>query len=82
MVVRTRADSDTVQARANDRTKAEGALTSGAHIVSTDYEQPDPTLNNDYAVAIPDGTPARCNPVTAAPECTPADVESPDKLTS
>jgi hypothetical protein len=80
MVVRTRADADTLEARANDRTTAEAALDSGAHIVSTDYEQPDPTLEHDYTVAIPKGTPARCNPVTAPPDCTSADVEDPSKL--
>jgi hypothetical protein len=80
MVVRTRADGDTVQARANDYTQANAALDGGAHIVSTDYEQPDPTLDNDYKVAIPDGTPARCNPVTAPPDCTSSAVEDPAKL--
>ena len=39
--------------------------TDGAQLVSTDYEQPDPTLKNGYTVRIPDGTPARCDPVTA-----------------
>jgi hypothetical protein len=47
--------------------------------VSTDYEQPDPKLGNGY-VTIPGGTPARCDPVTAPPDCTPSDVEDPARL--
>jgi len=82
MIVRTRADADTAQARRDDFTDANAALSQGAQIVSTDYEQPDPTLHNGYTVKIPGGTPARCDPVTAPPGCTPADVENPDHLTT
>ena len=57
------------------------ALTGGAQLVSTDYEQPDPTIGNGYTVRIPDGTPARCDPVTAPPGCKPTDVENPTQLT-
>jgi hypothetical protein len=81
MIVRTRADADTFAARANDTTMEKAALTSGAQLVSTDYEQPDPTLHNGYTVRIPGGTPARCDPVTAPPGCTSSDVEDPSKLT-
>ncbi len=80
MMIRTRADADTVQARANDHRSADAALASGAQIVSTDYEQPDPKLHNGYTVKIPGGTPGRCNPVTAPPGCLPTDVEDPTKL--
>jgi Phosphoinositide phospholipase C, Ca2+-dependent len=80
MIVRTRADADTFAARANDKHMEQAALTSGAQLVSTDYEQPDPTIGNGYKTRIPGGTPARCNPVTAPPKCTPADVEDPAKL--
>jgi hypothetical protein len=81
MIVRTRADADTFPARKNDTRPREAALTGGAQLVSTDYEQPDPTIGNGYIVRIPGGTPARCNPVTAPPGCTPADVEDPAHLT-
>ena len=77
MIVRTRADADTVQARTNDTTSREAALNEGAQIVSTDYEQPDPRLKNGYTVKIPGGMPARCDPVTAPPDCQPIDVENP-----
>ena len=45
-------------------TMRDAALASGAQWVSTDYEEPNPAFS-PYAVQIPDGTPARCNPVTA-----------------
>ena len=80
MIVRTRADADTRQARVNDTSTREAALESGAQLVSTDYERPDPTLPSGYVVAIPDGTPARCNPVTAPPRCRAIDVEDPRLL--
>jgi hypothetical protein len=71
-LVRTRADSGGVEARANDRTRLDTALASGAHIISTDF--PAPVDGLDYVVEIPDGTPSRCNPVTAPSECTPESV--------
>jgi hypothetical protein len=80
MIVRTRADADTFNARANDTHQREAALSGGAQLVSTDYERPDPTLKNGYVVRLPGGTPARCDPVTAPPGCTPSDVEDPALL--
>ena len=70
-IVRTMADSSTVEARSGDRTRMNAAFTSGAHIVSTDYYRPDPRGNmpgsgwSNYAVALPGGGPARSNPVSA-----------------
>ena len=81
MIVRTRADADTFQARANDKHMAQTALQGGAQLVSTDYEQPDPTIGNGYVVSIPGGTPARCDPVTGPRSCKPTDVENPALLT-
>jgi hypothetical protein len=80
MIVRTRADADTVQARANNHHDEQVALAGGAQLVSTDYEQPDPKLGNGYVTKIPGGTPARCNPVIAPPGCKPTDVENPEFL--
>jgi hypothetical protein len=80
MIVRTRADADTDEARRNDHSHQQTALRGGAQIVSTDYEQPDPKLANGYTTSIPGGTPARCNPVTAPPGCTSTDVENPAHL--
>ena len=72
-IVRTRADDSGVEARANDRSRADAALASGAHLVSTDYPVPAPS---GYVVQLP-GTPARCNPVTVPPAtgCAPQDLE-------
>jgi Phosphoinositide phospholipase C, Ca2+-dependent len=79
-IVRTRADGDLVEARANDVTRRDLVLRSGAQIVSTDFEVPVPTMS-EYVVAIPDGTPARCDPVNAPKNCRPSDVENPRQLT-
>jgi hypothetical protein len=81
MIVRTRADADTIAARANDTRPEQAALSGGAQLVSTDYERPDPTIGNGYTVRIPGGTPARCDPVTAPPGCKSTDVENPSALT-
>lgn len=70
-IVRTRADGDTEEARANDTTTREAALASGAQYISTDYPVPDLRFS-DYQVTIPGGNPGRCNPVNAPAECTPA----------
>lgn len=76
-LVRTRADADSVQARTNDTTRRDLALRSGAQIVSTDYPLFEPSRWTSYAVGLPNGLPARCNPVTAAMACTDAALEPP-----
>jgi hypothetical protein len=67
-LVRTRTDADTVEARSGDTARREAAFASGAQIVSTDYEREDPRFPG-YVVTLPGGGPARCNPVTARPDC-------------
>ena len=79
-IVRTRADADLVEARTGDTTRRETALASGAQIVSTDFPVPNPPVGGDYVVQIPDGTPARCNPVNAPRRCESTDVEDPQAL--
>jgi len=74
-LVRTRADSDLVEARAEDNSRLLTALDSGAHFVSTDF--PVPVEGFDYWVQIPEGTPSRCNPVTAPGNCESEDIEDP-----
>jgi Phosphoinositide phospholipase C, Ca2+-dependent len=80
-IVRTRADADLVEARANDVTRRDLALRSGAQIVSTDFEVAVPAIGGDYVVQIPGGTPAGCDPVNAPRNCRPSDVENPRQLT-
>lgn len=71
VIVRTRTDANTVEARTHDRTKAKAAADSGAQAVSTDYYPgaPDPQKFG-FAVTLPDGAMARCNPVLVAAPCT------------
>lgn len=68
-MVRTRADAGTVEARRNDTRRREAAFASGAHVITTDYFQPDPAMGTDYQVSLPGGEPGRCNPVTAPAAC-------------
>jgi len=64
IVVRTRADADTWEARRNDTAPREAAFTSGANYISTDYRHPDARFST-YEARLPDGLVARPNPVTA-----------------
>ncbi len=73
-LVRTRADEATVAARANDPTRRDRALASGAQLVSTDYPEPDLRLS-PYAVRLPGGVVARANPVSGVPGAGGADLE-------
>lgn len=74
-LVRTRADSDSVEPIAGDTVRRDAAFASGAHIVSTDY--PAPVQGVDYFVDVPAGTPSRCNPANAPADCRPEDIEDP-----
>jgi hypothetical protein len=67
-IVRTRADADTLEARADDTSRRDAALVSGAQYVSTDYRRPDKRLS-DYRVRLPGGAVTVCNPVRAAELC-------------
>ena len=53
--------------------KLAGSLEAGAHFLASDFHGP--VTGRDHVAAIPAGTPARCNPVTAAPGCTPDAIE-------
>ena len=56
-------------------------INSGAQFVSTDYPVPDPQIGTGFQVTMPGGMPARCNPITAPPDCTSLDIENPKFLT-
>lgn len=62
MIVRTRADADTYEARRNDRTRQLAAFASGAQYVSTDYMRPDVRFGS-YETHLPGGGHARLSPV-------------------
>lgn len=68
-LVRTRSDIPTIEARSGDTTRRDLALESGAQFVSTDYPEQSP-YGSGYIVTLP-GTEgiARCNPVSAPPNC-------------
>lgn len=83
-IIRTRADTPDGQmhARTGDTMQRDAAIASGAQFVSTDYPIPNPDFGTGYQVTIPMGMPARCNPISAPPDCTSLDVENPDLLTA
>jgi len=74
-LVRTRADADTVEARANDTARRDKALASGAQYVSTDYMQPD-TRFGPYQARMPKGFVAACNPKRHPERCAGLPVEA------
>lgn len=64
VIVRTRADADTWEARKNDTSRQVAAFASGAQYVSTDYMEPD-TRFGPYTASLPGGGRARLSPVQA-----------------
>ena len=62
-IIRTRADSDTREARNNDRSSFEAAMRSGAQIISTDYYRKSTQFKSDYVISFADGKYFRLNPL-------------------
>ncbi|MBN7815296.1 phosphatidylinositol-specific phospholipase C1-like protein [Algoriphagus pacificus] len=62
-MIRTRADSDTKQARTNDYSTFEKAKTSGAQVISTDYYYPSTFFKSDYRINFEGNRFERPNPV-------------------
>jgi len=62
-LVRTRADANTIEARANDYTHFEKACQSGAQIITTDYYQPSQFFGSPYHIVFADSTYVRVNPL-------------------
>lgn len=54
-MIRTRADSDTKQARSNDYSQFEKAKSSGAQVISTDYYFPSRLFESTYKVSFENG---------------------------
>jgi Phosphoinositide phospholipase C, Ca2+-dependent len=67
-LVRARTDENTVEARNNDTRRRDAVLPSGAQILSTDYPASEPAATG-FAVALPGGVVARCNPVVQPEGC-------------
>jgi hypothetical protein len=76
-LVRTRSDENTEQARTNDTTRRDLALSSGAQMISTDYPTSEPSQWTKYVVEFSDGLVARCNPVTKPAGCVDKLLASP-----
>jgi hypothetical protein len=70
-VVRTRSDEPLGTVLSGDETRLRAALASGAQLVSTDFPEVGMSAryDRDYVVALPEGGPARCNPVILPPGC-------------
>jgi hypothetical protein len=74
-LIRTRTDDGTEEARSNDHTRANVALSSGAQMLSTDYPPSEPAKWTGFFVGLPGGVVVRCNPVTGPPGCVDALLE-------
>jgi hypothetical protein len=68
-LIRTRTDDGTEEARSNDHSRGDIALSSGAQMLSTDYPPSEPAKWTGFFIGLPHGLTARCNPVTAPPSC-------------
>lgn len=65
-IIRTRADSDTQQARNNDKRNFVAACQSGAQIITTDYYLKSTHFKSDYSVSFAGNTYFRLNPIFEA----------------
>lgn len=70
-LVRTRSDLPLQTVKSGDTTMLKAALRSGAQIVSTDFPEAGMSARygSDYVARLPNGRPARCNPVNARANC-------------
>jgi hypothetical protein len=74
-LIRTRADSDTKEARTNDTARRDAVLASGAQIISTDYPASEQAASG-YKVELPGNAVARCNPVLRPKRCVDGELAS------
>lgn len=73
-LVRTRTDADTKEARAHETGRRDGAIASGAQLLSTDYPASEPARwAGGYSVSLPGGKAVRCDPANAQKSC-PSDL--------
>ena len=70
-LVRTRSDLPLSTVLGGDDTQLEAALASGAQLISTDLPEVGMSAryDSDFVSRLPDGGPARCNPVNAPEGC-------------
>jgi hypothetical protein len=67
-IIRTRSDSDTQEARNNDKTSFEAAQKSGAQIISTDYYAKSTHFKSDFVISFPAGKYFKPNPLLSTVE--------------
>jgi hypothetical protein len=67
--VRTRADADTKEARANDLTRFEAAIASGAQLISTDYYLSRLSPSGKFQIVFKNGKYESCNPLISSEKC-------------
>ena len=80
-IIRSRADADPMDVLAGRiEPRRSHALDSGAHLLSTDFPGEHP--RTDYVFRMPEGSPSRCNPISAPNGCKPTDIEDPIRLTA
>jgi Phosphoinositide phospholipase C, Ca2+-dependent len=70
-LVRTRSDLPLSTVTSGDTAMLNAALVSGAHVISTDFPEVGMSARygSDFVARLPDGGPARCNPVNARRSC-------------
>jgi len=73
-LVRTRADSDTIEARTNDRRRRDKALATGAQFISTDYPEPNLAFST-YSVQFAGKIVARANPMNTSGDLKGVDLD-------
>jgi thiamine monophosphate kinase len=62
-IIRTRADSDTREARLNDKSSFMAACNSGAQIITTDYYRKSTHFKSDYEISFEGKKYCRLNPL-------------------
>ncbi|MEO8474441.1 MAG: phosphatidylinositol-specific phospholipase C1-like protein [Chryseolinea sp.] len=68
-MVRTRADSETREARRNDYSRLKQAISSGAQLISTDYYDASLSPSGNFEISYGDNSFAHCNPLIAPEHC-------------
>ncbi len=76
-IVRTRADANLFGSSRDNEQRRDVALASGAQVLSTDFPAGEAAPGTGYEVRLPEGYPARCNPVLAPGACDNAALEAP-----
>jgi Phosphoinositide phospholipase C, Ca2+-dependent len=70
-LIRTRSDLPLSTVKTGDTAMLNAALASGAHVISTDFPEVGMSARygSDFVARLPEGGPARCNPVNARRNC-------------